>query len=99
MLKQKLDLSITAAAFYTQSYDCRVSVYESGLRYSYNFISLYGKGGRLSATVKYRLNDSMQLNVKAGGTYYLDRDEISSSYQRIDSIHKEDISLQFIAKF
>ena len=99
MLKQKLDLSITAAAFYTQSYDCRVSVYESGLRYSYNFMSLYGKGGRLSATVKYRLNDSMQLNVKAGGTYYLDRDEISSSYQRIDSNHKEDISLQFIAKF
>ena len=99
LLKQKLDLSITAAAFYTQSYDCRVSVYESGLRYSYNFISLYGKGGRLSATVKYRLNDRMQLNVKAGGTYYLDRDEISSSYQRIDSNHKEDISLQFIAKF
>ena len=99
LLKQKLDLSITAAAFYTQSYDCRVSVYESGLRYSYNFISLYGKGGRLAATVKYRLNDSMQLNVKAGGTYYLDRDEISSSYQRIDSNHKEDISLQFIAKF
>ena len=96
---QKLELSITAAAFYTESYDCRVSVYESGLRYSYNFISLYGKGGRVAATVKYRISKGMQLNLKAGGTYYLDREEISSAQQRIASNHKEDISLQFIAKF
>ena len=99
LLDSKLDVSLSAAAFFTESYDCRVSVYESGLRYSYNFISLYGKGGRLAATVKYRMTPHMQLNLKAGGTYYLDRDEISSSYQRIDSNHKEDISLQFIAKF
>ena len=99
LLDSKLDVSLSAAAFCTESYDCRVSVYESGLRYSYNFISLYGKGGRLAATVKYRMTPHMQLNLKAGGTYYLDRDEISSSYQRIDSNHKEDISLQFIAKF
>jgi hypothetical protein len=99
LLKEKLELNLTAAAFYTESYDCRVSVYESGLRYSYNFISLYGKGGRLSATVKYRIGQSMQLNLKAGGAYYLDRDEISSARQRIASNHKEDISLQFIAKF
>ena len=99
LLKEKLELNLTAAAFYTESYDCRVSVYENGLRYSYNFISLYGKGGRLSATVKYRIGESMQLNLKAGGTYYLDRDEISSAQQRIASNHKEDISLQFIAKF
>ena len=99
LLKEKLELNLTAAVFYTQSYDCRVSVYESGLRYSYNFVSLYGKGGRVAATVKYRIGQSMQLNLKAGGTYYLDRDEISSAQQRIASNHKEDISLQFIAKF
>ena len=99
LLKGKLDLNLTAAAFRTESYDCRVSVYESGLRYSYNFMSLYGKGGRLAATVKYRMTPHIQLNLKAGGTYYLDRDEISSAQQRIDSCHKEDISVQFITKF
>ena len=41
----------------------------------------------------------MQLNLKAGGTYYLDRDGISSAQQRIDACHKEDISVQFISKF
>ena len=99
LLNGKLNVSIAAASFCTESYDCRISVYESGLRYSYNFMSLYGKGGRLAATVKYRMGKSMQLNVKAGGTYYLDRDEISSAQQRIASNHKEDISVQFIAGF
>jgi hypothetical protein len=99
LLEERLDVDLSAAAFHTQSYDCRVSVYESGFRYSYNFMSLYGKGGRLAVMVRYRLNAAMQLNVKAGGTYYLDRDEISSSHQRIASSHKEDISLQFITKF
>lgn len=98
-LKERLTASLTAAAFHTQSYDSSLSVYESGLRYSYNFISLYGKGGRLSATVRWRISKRIQLNVKAGGTFYLDRDEISSAQQRIDSNHKEDISAQFIAKF
>jgi len=98
-LKERLAVSMTAAAFNTQSYDSRVSVYESGLRYSYNFISLYGKGGRLAVTVKYKPCSAIQLNLKAGGTYYLDRDEISSAQQRIASNHKEDISVQFIAKF
>lgn len=99
LLEERLDVALSAAAFHTQSYDCRVSVYESGFRYSYNFMSLYGKGGRLAVMVRYRLNEAMQLNVKVGGTYYLDRDEISSSHQRIASSHKEDISLQFITKF
>ena len=99
LLDSRLDVGLTAAAFYTQSYDCRVSVYESGLRYSYNFVSLYGKGGRLAATLKFRIGNNMQLNLKAGGTYYLDREEISSAQQRIDACHKEDISVQFISKF
>ena len=99
LFNERLDLNVTAAAFYTESYDSRVSVYESGLRYAYNFMSLYGKGGRLSMTVKYKMADGLQLNLKAGGTWYTDRDEISSSQQRIASNHKEDISVQFIAKF
>lgn len=99
LFNEKLNIDLTAAAFYTESYDCRVSVYESGLRYTYNFMSLYGKGGRLAATVKCKLGSTVQLNIKAGSTYYFDRNEISSSQQRIASNHKEDISVQFIAKF
>ena len=99
LFKERLDMNITAAVFSTDSYDSRISVYENGLRYSYNFMSLYGKGGRLSATVRFKVSRNMQLNLKAGGTYYLDRKEISSAQQRIDSCHKEDLSVQLITKF
>jgi hypothetical protein len=92
-------MDLTASLFSTDSYDSSISVYESGLRYSFNYISLYGKGGRLSATVRYMFSDSIRLNIKAGGTYYLDRDEISSGQQRIASCHKEDIAVQLIARF
>ena len=99
LLKDRMEVNMTAAAFYTESYNCRISVYESGLRYAYNFMSLYGKGGRLAATIRYKMGYGVQLNLKAGGTYYLDRDVISSAQQRINACHKEDISVQFIAKF
>ena len=42
--------------------------------------------------------NNTSFSLKAG-TYYMDRDEISSAQQRIDACHKEDISLQFIVKF
>ena len=99
LLKERMEMNLSAAAFYADSYDSRISVYESGIRYSYNFISLYGQGGRVAATLKWNIRRGMQLNVKAAGIYYLDREEISSAQQRIASNHKEDISVQFIAKF
>jgi len=94
----KLSFNLSGAAFVTDSYDSRISVYESGLRYAYNFMTLYGKGLRLAATVRYKPFDNLLLNLKAGGTRYLDRDEISSGQQRIPACHKEDVSLQFIVK-
>ena len=99
LLNGRLDLNLTASVFSTDSYDSSISAYESGLRYSFNFITLYGKGARVALTVRYRIGKNLQLNLNAGGTYYSDRDEIGSAQQRIDSCHKEDISVQFIAKF
>lgn len=99
LLNDRLDMNLTAAVFYTESYDSRISVYESGLRFSYNFMSLYGKGGRLAANVRFRFRNGIQLNLKAGGTWYADRDEIGSAQQLISANHKEDISLQYIGKF
>ena len=99
MFHERFEINMSVSAFLTDSYDSRISIYESGLRYTYGFISLYGKGTRTAVNVKYRLGSSFQVNLKAGSTYYLDRDEIGSSQQRIASCHKEDLSLQLIAKF
>lgn len=99
LCRDRMEIDLFAATFKTDTYDSRISVYEGGLRYAYNFISLYGKGIRMTATLKCNLGKGMKLNLKAGGIYYLDRDEISSSQQRIASNHKEDISIQFISNF
>ena len=93
------DFAVSTALFSTDSNDSSLSVYEKGLRYTYNYISLYGKGARASATVRFRLSNDIQLYFKAGSTLYTDRNEIGQAQQRIPSGHKEDVSLQLIAKF
>ncbi len=99
LIKERLDLNLSAALFMTDSYDSNVSVYESGLRYSYGFMTLSGEGVRLAMTLKWNVVKGFQLNFKAGGTWYMDRDEISQAQQRIDASHKEDLSVQLIRKF
>lgn len=95
----KMDLGISCSLFSTDSFDSRVSLYESGLRYSFNFVTLSGHGTRMAMTIKYNAGKSFKLNMKVGSTIYTDRKEIGSSQQRIAANHKEDISLQSIIKF
>lgn len=97
--KGKLSGSISLNGFYTDSYDTSISVYERGLLYSFNFITLYGKGMRGSLMLKYKLTPGIYAILKFGSSLYFDRDVISSSQQQIDSSHKEDISLQLRARF
>jgi hypothetical protein len=99
LFSDRVDLNISGALFCTDSYDSNVSVYEGGLRYAYGFLTLSGRGARLAMTLKWNVSGSLQLNLKAGGTWYADRDEISSAQQRIEACHKEDVSLQLISKF
>lgn len=97
--KGKLSGSISMNGFYTDSYDTSISVYERGLLYSFNFITLYGKGMRGSIMLKYKFTPGIYAILKFGSSLFFDRDAISSSQQQIDSSHKEDISLQLRASF
>lgn len=94
-----LSASLQAVLFHTESYDSRISVYEKGPRYSFGFVTLSGRGGRIMLNLKYKPSSRIQLNMKAGSLLYSDRDEISSSQQKISTWHKEDINLQFTWKF
>lgn len=97
--KSRFSWSVSASLFLTDSYDTSVSLYEKGLLYSFNFITLYGKGLRSSTVLKYELSKRMNISLKFGSTLYFDRESIGSSQQKIDGSHKEDISLQLRAKF
>lgn len=94
-----LQASLFAAWFNTDTYNCNIPVYEKGLRYSYGFNTLYGKGWRLATVIRCKPMERLNLGLKLGSTIFLDRDAISSAQQRIDSNHKEDISVQFSHSF
>lgn len=90
---------VYAAWFSTDTYNSNISVYEKGLRYSYGFNTLYGKGLRMALVLRSKPMERLNLGLKFGSTIFTDRDEISSAQQRIDSCHKEDISIQFAYTF
>ncbi|MBO7589343.1 MAG: helix-hairpin-helix domain-containing protein [Bacteroidaceae bacterium] len=94
-----LSASLQTVFFLTDSYDSSISVYEKGPRYSFGFVTLSGRGGRVVLNLRYKPSARLQFNVKAGSLLYADRDEISSSQQRISSWHKEDINVQLTWKF
>lgn len=92
----KLSASISLCGFLTDSYKSSVSVFEKGLLYSFNCISLYGKGIRASVLAKMSVGYRLKCYLKLGSTVYFDREQIGSSLQLIDSNHKEDLSIQLI---
>jgi hypothetical protein len=97
--QDRFSLSLSANAFDTDSYSSAISVYEKGLRYAFNYSSLYGEGLRVSTVAKYSITDMMSITAKIASSRYFDRSEIGSSTQLIDASHKEDIYLQFHYKF
>jgi hypothetical protein len=63
------------------------------------YTNLSGNGTRIAMTLRFKITDKLQFNMKAGSLIYYDRDEIGSSRQRIESSHKEDINLQLTWNF
>lgn len=96
---RSLSGSVSLCYFNTDNYDTSISVYESGLQNAYNFITLYGHGMRGSIVLRYQISAKASFLAKFGSTVYFDRESIGSSQQKIDSFHKEDISLQLRIKF
>lgn len=90
--------SVTIGLFCTDSGNASVSLYENGLLYDYNFITLSGRGTRNSFVIKYKVLPSLVVTVKFGSTVYFDRATIGSSQQQINSFHKEDVLLQIQLK-
>lgn len=85
--------------FYTESYDCAVYSYERGLRYSFNNQTLNGHGLRMYLMARIALFGTTTMDLKLGSTCYFDRNEISSSTQKIAQSHKEDLSILLLRKF
>lgn len=94
-----LSIALQGSWFDTDSYDTRMFIYEKGLLYSFYTPAFSGRGLRCSAHIRYDLNHWLTMLLKAGHTYYADRDEIGSGSERIRQNTKTDLQIQLRLKF
>ncbi len=101
MLSQRVDwkhrwlsLGMMAGWFDTPSYATRIYVYERQLPHEYAFPMYYGRGVRLSLLARADVGRTLQLNVRAGHTWYADRNTIGTGLQQIDAPRATDVELQ-----
>jgi hypothetical protein len=91
--------SLRYEVFDCQQYDIRIWAWEPDLLYNYSMQTLYGKGTRISAIVKLRPWQSVELSSKAGLTWYTDREKTGSGMDMINDYRKLDIKIQLRVRF
>ncbi len=94
-----LQLDMTYVIFDTDDYESRVYAYEKGMLYSFYNPSYYGKGSRLSLSLRYEFSIRLMVLCKYGQTVYSDRDVIGSGLDEIKGNRKADLNLQLRWKF
>jgi len=82
-----------ATLFSAEEYSARLYIYERGLPYTYNYQTLYGRGYRLAGVLSWNISKDFRIGIKMGSIRYVDRQTISSSDQKIESSHKEDLDI------
>jgi len=97
--RSKWQLNLMGSYFDTDSYDCRLYVYERQLPREFAFPMLYGNGIRLSVVGRVSIASGLQVDAKAGVTRYFDRLAIGSGLQQINSKTMSDLSLQMRWRF
>jgi len=89
--KAPIQLDVNGALFRTDDYSTRLSSYEKNILYAFNMPQLYGKGVRLSATIRWNILDQLTLSAKLASTHYTDRDTIGTDLEEIQGKTKTDI--------
>ena len=88
-----------AALFNTDSYQCRIYVYERQLQHEFYFPTYYGHGLRLGIQGRVELTSRLRLSARLGYTNYFDRSVTGSNLQQIAHSHQTDLDLQLRWQF
>ena len=95
----RIQLNGMAALFNTDSYQCRIYVYERQLQHEFYFPTYYGHGLRLGIQGRVELTSRLRLSARLGYTNYFDRSVIGSNLQQIAHSHQTDLDLQLRWQF
>ena len=94
-----LQADLYLAFFRTDDYYSRLSSYEKKLPYVYNTPFLFGKGMRLSATVRYFLMKKLSFFVKTGWTHYFEGDATGSGLETVEGRNRIEMNLMMQWKY
>ena len=100
-VQQLRPLSVTASygIFDVSDYDARLYAVESDLVAEYSSTLIQGKGYRGYLVARWQLSPTLSLAAKYAITSYIDRSQIGSGYDVIDSPHRQEIKLQLKVNF
>lgn len=87
------------AWFDAATYDVRLYSYEPNLLSTFYMPSFYGKGVRLTLSAKYKITANLTISIKAGHTYYTNRDTIGSGRELIIGSSRTDLFSHIKWKF
>ncbi|MEQ1733340.1 MAG: hypothetical protein ABL940_06680 [Bacteroidia bacterium] len=86
--------SFRYAIFDAPSYYVRMYSFETNVLYAYSIPSLYGRGVRTYATVRYAVNRKIDIWLRAAATIYNDRTVVGSGLSETQGNSKTDLTLQ-----
>ncbi len=87
------------AWFNTSDYSTRIYAYENDLSTGFSFAPLYDSGLRSYLMARFNLSESWSFRVRLSTTYFTNRQEISSGWDRINAPTRTDLKLQLALKF
>jgi hypothetical protein len=91
--------SLRYALFDTDDFDNRIYSYERDLPGSFSMNAFYGQGSRLSLLMRCRLTKQASLQLKAGHSFYRDRDQVGTALEQVEGYKLTDIRGMIAWKF
>jgi hypothetical protein len=96
---EKFVVDARLAWFNTSDYSARIYAYENDLSTGFSFTPLYDSGLRSYVMVRYNLSENLSFRIRLSNTYFSNRQEVSSGWDRIDAPTRTDMKLQLALKF
>ena len=87
------------AWFDVDDYEARLYTVESDFIYQYNSMAYQNEGYRCYLVARYDITPHWNIGIKYGITAYTDRDTFGSSYELIDTNHRQQWRIQMRLKW
>lgn len=94
-----VDVSLRYALFDTDNYEARIYAYENNVLNVFSIPPYYDKGSRYYIVVRWRMNKSLDVNLRLASTHYSNKKELGSGLEQIKGSQKTEVTCQLRLKY